>query len=577
MPNRYTSRRRISAATINIPVTTNSAEIKQPRRPGSTGTGIITAAYVNPTFSRPTISDVDLDTLSDYFYNHGHCVLPEVTSVNHIVQMKNIGVIAVSYGTNAARVEACTKGIARLDKAKPIPGYKVFVEAIAAEDRPMFDYLQEKGWDYIQIPLSENSKYLFQKEMLWTIGARHIFEQEGIDRCVFVDADCAFHDNSWPYIISKDLDRYGYVQPYRGMAYSGQKVPVEIIPSAGYFKATGRTGKMTQPGGAFACTKQFFQNILKNRWPYNPVGSGDVLFWLYLYGHVPGQELLNCATSKLLLNHYFHGNMGDRMYSTRHYVAVRCLTGNETKINEHGLLEWTDTPEGKLMREAMEKLKRGTDSYLQVNRAFGNKDTKTMLKKVAAKYYGYIDTAHPLYIVTVCKSDTTGIKIRNLRDQLIKTIMVPFKMVVVSDRDDDYGPCEVVKPPFPVPDNWSWVLSFSAVTTPGASVLYLDPDVKLKGSCMLIPCKSSEFCLARDGGHWDTKVMYFSSNSSNLTTLFAMFAHNPAYTNIDYWFSRPVDFLIGELTAISKVIRDALFHVDYHYGDTPNEVFNFIL
>ncbi|MBO4736513.1 MAG: hypothetical protein J5614_08995, partial [Paludibacteraceae bacterium] len=507
-----------------------------------------------------------------------------------------IGIVAVSYGTNSARVEACTKGITRLDKAKPIPGHKVFVEAVAEEDQPMFDYLKDKGWEYIQVPLGANCKHLFQKEMLWTIGARVMFEHEGIDRCVFTDADCAFHDNSWAFIISRDLDRYGFVQPYRGMAYSGQKVPVEIIPSAGYFKATGRTGKMTQPGGAFACTKEFFQNILKNRWPYNPVGSGDVLFWLYLYGHVPGQELLNCATyveqkkypdmkvgySRLLLNHYFHGNMGDRMYSTRHYIAVRCLTGNETQINEHGLLEWTDTLDGKLMKDAMEKLKKGTDSYLQVNRAFTSKDTKTMLKKVAGKYYGYIDTAHPLYIVTIYRpSVTTPDKIKKLRDQLIKTVNVPFKFCVISETQEDFGPCEFIQAEVTAeecPDNWMWMMAFQDFAPEGASVLYLDPTVKLKGSCMMLPCRRHEFCMTRHDGHWDTKIMYFYASSCKaIFSGYRLSSRTNSYTSFDYLFSRPVDYLIAHLVDISQPIRDVMFHVDYNYGDTTNEIFNFIL
>ena len=597
MSNRYISRSRISAASIHSPVSTSN-EIKQPRRPGFVGTPSVVAASTSTLSSvgriAPLISDTSIQALTDYFYNHDHCVLPESTTVSGIEKIETIGVVAVSYGTNSARVEACMQGLARLDHANPKPGYKVFVEAVEENGQPIFTYLKEKGWDYIQVPYPEKAHNLFQKEMLWTIGARHIFDQPKIDRCVFIDADCAFHDNSWPYIINRDLNSIGFVQPYIGMAYSGQKNPAEIILSAGYLYAMNKKQRLPQPGGAFACTKAFFYEILKGRWPYNPVGSGDVLFWLYMYGYVPGQYLLNCATyvtqkkhpnyrvgySRLLLNHYYHGTMGDRMYSTRHYVAVRCLTGNETRINEDGLLEWTDTPEGQLMQEAMKRLRKGTDSYVKVGRVFSNKDTKTMLKKVAISQYGVVDTAHPLYITTVYRpgKHTPG-QIRKLREDLVKTVQVPFKFVVISDTQEDFKANEIV--PLELtedqcPDRWKFMLAFKKEYEPNASVLYLDPSIQVRGSCLVLPCKDTEFCLARIDGKWDPRIMYFR-NVVDIYPTYKTYVTNPGPTNLDYLYSDPVNYLISDMLHRDKVIRDVLFHVDYEKSPSQNDLFNFVV
>ena len=175
MSNRYLSRNRISAASIHSPAPASS-EIKQPRRPGFVGTPSAVAASTS-TISRvgrmtPLISDTSIQALTDYFYNHGHCVLPESTTISGIDKIDNIGIVAVSYGTNQARVEACMQGLARLDHASPKPGYKVFVEAVEENGQPIFSYLKEKGWDYIQVPYPEKAHNLFQKEMLWTIGAK---------------------------------------------------------------------------------------------------------------------------------------------------------------------------------------------------------------------------------------------------------------------------------------------------------------------------------------------------------------------------------------------------------------------
>ena len=166
-------------------------EIRQPTRPGTKGAPL--PLIGTPRLPAYSLNDSRLSIIAEYSKLHGKCELKEVTSAKEIPPVSCMALIVVSYGTDPVRLRACTKALERLDRADPKPGLKIFLEAGATQ----FQYLSKRGWDYHTYQMTDNMTGLFQKEPLWTIGTKLAFSHDDVDEVVLIDADCAFHDNSW--------------------------------------------------------------------------------------------------------------------------------------------------------------------------------------------------------------------------------------------------------------------------------------------------------------------------------------------------------------------------------------------
>lgn len=596
---RYVSKRRMSnVATIHSPQVLSSDEIIQPHRPNfKPGTSAV--ASVTPT--KPTqlrINNARLTNIVDHTRLRGDSVLPEITSAPSNIPVDNQALVVVSYGTDAIRFNASSKALERLSHANPRPAIMLFVEAVLVGTEPQFSYLKNKGWEYLQLPLTSDSAGLFQKERLWSIGANKVFQDPKITQCVFIDSDTAFHDNSWTVIISKALKNWGFIQPYSAIVYSEQKDTFRNgtpIPSVAYCINTHQKFNYATPGGAFACTKDFFTNILGGQWPHNPVGSGDARFWQYMFGHVP----VTCVPSdkeespygpfhryrigyaQLLLNHYYHGPISNRMYVTRNYIAQRCSTGREVIVNEHGLLQWSKTIEGRLMKACMISLKKNTDAYLTIGKAFKTEDTKTMFKTLSHMVFGDIDKDHPLYVVTYYREygHITRDKIEALRKSLFSSIQHDFTFVVVTDSNEPFMNATTVKwdlPSAKVPYGWEWMMALNVDFGKNANILFVHPEISLKGKFKLSRCPENKVYLARNRKPWSTRLIY----SKGLQPVHQLFREQLLRSTIPFEqiYPDPAAFLVSHLQQKGTYqMDDILIHVDYVFSPRKNELANIVL
>lgn len=583
----------VNVASIPGPTPTiqNAAkEIKQPLRPSLpriSNTGAVVRRYF--------LNDSSLAIIAERCRIHGNHELEEITTVKNQKPVETMALIVVSYGYDASRFRAGQEALSRLDRADPKPGKKIFIEV---SDQKHFEYLKDREWDYKFFTLTDSMKGLFQKEALWTIGTEFAFDDPKIQSVVLIDVDCAFHDNSWAYIIDKSLSKYEFIQPFAAILYGDQTdagMNNGTIPSIAYCLNTKQTHPIAVPGGAYACNRNFFFNILGRSWPINPVGSGDIGLWEYLFGHTP---IINNPTVKeikqygrfnsipvgfspLLLNHYYHGPMSNRMYRTRSYIANRCITGVESTVNKDGILEWSDNTVGRIMKNSMTDLAKSTKAYLSVNRTFTTLDTKNLFKKHCKNELGAIDASHHLKIVTVFKRNGiyTTQQVCALREEIKRTFKCPYKFYIVTDAEYTFGADETISCNIPshlIPAGYEWVMASCVEPDPNTNILFISPGVKLTGTCDMACCETNTIYLSRIRGNWNTKMLYFKNLSFIRRAIYYDTEINEC--ELEDLYPEPANYLIYKALLNNFKIRDILFHVDY---DTPkkdqDKVTNFII
>ena len=585
----HRSPHRLNVATVPGPVITTNMLIKQPARPNLAKT---VQPVANKT-QRYYLNDSRLSIIAEQSRLHNGTELTEVTSAAGQPDINDMALVLVSYGYEPLRFKACQRAIDRLDRANPKPGKKIFIEA--SKDTLHFEYLKERGWEYQSFVLTDQSEGIFQKEPLWTIGTKLAFQDESINKVVLVDADCAFHDNSWPHLINKSLSQYEFVQPFAAILYSEQKDYSETVPSIAYCIHTNQQHWLAVPGGAYACTRSFFFDILGGAWPTNAVGAGDDEFWKYLYGHTPivsSKEMKELAPvgkfynfkvgyTAMLLNHYYHGPMSNRMYRTRQYISARCINGSETTYRKDGILEWSTNSVGRIMKRSMAELKKNTNAYLQVARQFTVGDTKAMYKKICQEEMGKIDENHPLLIVTVYRKHGvyTQDQIRKLKESVQHTFKCPYTFKVVTDTKYAYPEDEMIYCDLPsrhIPPGYEWIMATSIDAPSNTSILYLDPGVRLEGTCSMVPCSDDEIFLARRGREWSMRLMYFKS----LTSIYHEFKDDMLHYEYlpGRLYPSSANYFIHALTEMTAYkLRDILFHLDYESGKVTEKTTNFTI
>ena len=596
---RKQSNRRISVATVPGPssiVHPAVREIKQPANPTANKSHV--RLFPNyPSYSRENyyLNNGKLAAIAaNSVYSNG-CELAESTSVHNLPPINDMALIVVSYGFDITRYNACKKALERLDHADPAPGKKIFVEA--TQDEPHFKYLEESGWEYHCFNLTDNMDGLFQKEPLWNIGSKQAFSDKNINKIVLVDGDCAFHDNSWAYFIDQGLLKYSFIQPYAAIFYSGQNdagMNKGTFPSIAYCINNNQAHHLATPGGAFACTRDFFDNVLGGAWPVFPTGAGDAKLWEHLFGHTP----ITCAPETkhanpfgkfqtfkvgyvdLLLNHFYHGPMANRMYCTRGYIGYRCINGTETRLNQDGLLEWSDNKFGRIMKKSMYELKRRVLAYLQVGRRFTTPDAKVLFKNICSEEIGSIDENHPLKIVTVFRKDGIHTKqqIDELKAAVKRTFKCPYEFRVVTNSKDIFPDNEMIYcdlPSYKIPVGYEWIMATSILPEEKTSILYIEPGVKMFGTCSLSPCGNYEVYLTHHGKSWNTSLMYFN----DLTAIYRKFC-NYVYNNpipIETIYPESVNFLISQTENTLLKIRHILFYLDYESKKVTEKTTNFLI
>ena len=207
-----------------------------------------------------------------------------------------------------------------------------------------------------------------------------------------------------------------------------------------------------------------------------------------------------------------------------------------------------------------------TNAYLQVGRLFTVLDTKNLFKKYCKQELGSIDATHPLKIVTVFKHNGiyTVQQINALRDAVRLVFNCPYTFHIVTDAPHMFPASEVVPSIIPanlIPPGYEWIMIASIPERTNTSILYLEPNVQLVGSCEMVPCDDNTIYLTHINHTWSTKILYFK-NIEYVYKAFCQDILNNQYRLEDIYHSS-ANYLITVARQNDIEICNVLFHIDY--------------
>ena len=611
----YVSQNRIkSSNSIN--------EIKQPRPPTSTikqffqSTMNIPPSRVeiaaNNTTTKPTdIFPPEIRKHINWIASNHYKLIPETTygkdndTTDHGI-CSDIALVLGYNGSDPLRIAATERALKRLAHANPKPALTIFIEVVNRGETAQFTNMENKGWDkafIIQAP--ENSQGIFQKEAMWTIGAKYAFSQPGITKCVFIDSDACFNDNAWADYCSKALDKAPMGQPFIAGYYCDQPdaksfyTPYGLVSSIAYRLANPQlfiNRVKTLPGLAFFCTKSFFYDNLGGQWPFGSMGSGDVLFWSFFKGynapnHIPCSYTyvpstingmypdFKLAYAPLIAIHIYHGPMINRMYTTRDYIVrrVAICPGTECDVDANtGLAVWKNSLEGRIAADAVPLMREINADCIKRGTWCTPQRTRDIYQSVAKKHYGIIDADHPLNIVTVMTDNTSQTidNVKSLHENLLKYCRVPFKFIVyASDTSVNVNADQILKFTIdrPVlPKEWLLLNIFDGQCSgKDINTLYIDASVRIRANFEPFRCPEDRFYMDRPVGytlpnsnHWGNKLIYFTGDYR-----YILDGYKKA---VEYIFGTPSVFISNAIytTMGGESLRDAITHLDYCYSKT---------
>ena len=541
-----------------------------------------------------------------WLVTNNYKALPERTSIVRVDTMKDIGLVYCHMGGEPLRIQANCRAMERMRHASPKPAASVMVEIVAPGDTPHFQDKEGVWFDhYIGIQAGEENNKIFQKEAMWTIGGRYIFNQEGVTKCVFADADAMFDDNSWPYIVSRSLDTHPFVQPFCGAYYLDQPdmSPLryqddKIMYSCAFADAEDvSNGKARNaPGLIFACTNDFFYNVLGGSWPLSSLGSGDVTFWLFYKGlpivrdyskpynfrlsDISGVDDTKTGYSRLFAMHNYHGPMANRLYTTRIYLQNRfcSLPGSDVTYDEKGILKWRSDKASVMMRRGSQLMKEKNAELMQHGKSLTVEGLKPIIRNLMDEVYGKLEH---LSLVTCFwkRSPDEKVKFNAFRKLLHHHCKTPHTLYVFTDQDLDHvEPWERVLPfQFPTiecSNEWNLIHAFSEAVPFGETVMAISPETIIKGDFWVNEIEETTFYMARpflkcnkvNRATWDANLLLFQKCA---TGLFDTFTDEVRSGNVDCVpynrFIEPAEYISAYAYSEGYRVRDAVEFVDYVY------------
>jgi hypothetical protein len=224
----------------------------------------------------------------------------------------------------------------------------------------------------------QSNSYMFYKELL--LNKLEPLVPEKYTKLVFLDADVLLDSPDWLDQISKSLDKYDIIQPFREACWltpDNTRVAANKL-SYGFALAKKRPLTMStfyhyHPGFAWAFKRDVFRKV-GGFYDKSIIGGGDIALVLAMFpGHVSDSDFIRanahgrfgefvleswreyyntfkevnprigCLPIKLF--HLFHGVTKDRNYTERYRAISKVLTGgwnDEIFLNKDGLFEFNN-------------------------------------------------------------------------------------------------------------------------------------------------------------------------------------------------------------------------------------------
>ena len=602
---RYISPHRIISHTTTVD------RIPQPRPPVSTvkeffnqvstinkvavATGSTnTVSYPPATLDRPIRDSVI------WLQNNNYTVIPEKTS-HPGEQLEDIAVVVGYSGADQARYHANKQAMTRLLHANPRPKAFIFVEFVGPDEVSHYSNLENEGWDKVIVKqMTHKSDYIWQKEAMWSLGGKYAFNELGVNKCLFIDADIAYEDNSYAYHISNVLDTYEIIQGFEAIYYADQ--PDQTRFKYGQLGVNVSTAwaikhnyKISSPGGCYACTAKFFKEQLGETWPISSRGSGDAIMWLCLKGIESSAGFprsfdfrLNDKNGvlhsspvgyvPLLILHYNHGPLFNRMFCSRDYMMRKCCSypGSDIKMNEDGVYEWTNTHSGHLMKETVPVLIALNNQAAKQRRALSVDEIKEAMIVPRQTVYGTISENSPLYIVTYANKTISDATIRYMKSALEHNCSEMFIFLVFSNREIE-GINTVIVDDLPAlagKDSWMRLAIFGYDFGEQTSVLFVDPSVEIKRKFVVTRCPGRHIYMAKPymlskqlcARNWDSNLMFFR-NIHGLYERYKADIAQDAFHHPEYQFLDPSDYINAYAHFNNYKVGNIYAHFDYKYAN----------
>lgn len=315
---------------------------------------------------------------------------------------------------NKLRKDAMKQALENWLIQSELPSQMIFLELVIGNESNFKQSDFPDNIRYIRISGHKNNKNIFQKECLWNIGVK----LADYEKLVFIDYDTApIGDCNWFRKIYDELDASIFTQGFRRIKYLDSDGGIVIDKKSISYDVVNclLDANNPVPGGAFCTTKSAMQAI----GGFNDMcfyGGGDNLFFNEILDRKSKYrvksiqvELLERKTiyNRLLelsdkqgkriigsvdedIYHFFHGNLSNRSYSIRTYLALMLFpVMNYFYVDDIGLLAWKniDTPlydmfgNIELINNSMENAKRMIGDKLDLG------EWKLAIDKVQNGYY----------------------------------------------------------------------------------------------------------------------------------------------------------------------------------------------
>lgn len=222
-----------------------------------------------------------------------------------------------------------------------------------------------------------SNSYLFYKEQLYNLLVPKIPEQ--YTKLVFIDGDIVFNNKNWIDEISKTLNVFDVVQPFKTAVWLGPYYGTFMGKKDSYmfrlfhspYPTISELTKYHQ-GFSFAMTRKFF-NKMGGFFDKCIIGGGDTSFALlfykeklkYNYSKIVATEYDKWSENVFLMPkrftympftvyHLYHGSTKSRGYNVRHRLLEELNIENWDDLvytNEHNVYELKSQQANEIMKQ----------------------------------------------------------------------------------------------------------------------------------------------------------------------------------------------------------------------------------
>ena len=501
-------------------------------------------------------------------------------------EYEDISLITTFYGSRKENVNAVKLAIDLIYKySNPLPKEWIFIEAQNSEQECQFKYIKDKyGIKYI----FKKIEGCYSREFYFNYGTRFA----STDKYIFIDADAIFSESDWIKEISKRLDKYDIIMPFKYFYRSNEYVHRSktnlnsYVTISNFYRQCLNGIKYSDsyynpdmfPGIGIGITKKTFDII--NGLFISPSTMGDTPFLKQLQGRInPSCKIFmlynwntDIATNGLMKKlhginkklyyadntciHINHGNVYLRS-NRGHSVFSNRLTDNiydDIYMNVDNIY-WSNTDSGILHKKCLSEF---NNSYIDTNLKhyndnviFRNYESRSEFNKLdkfiktvssesircatnilnmeCGKYYGLFDRNHHLNIILVDdKLEYSNSDFMKVKNLFSRYLEIPFRFTIFQDKNYNYN----------FPTLFRKLLVFDTFKNESDSNLVISANIRPFKFFRTFRCIKDNICMLYNPMNkitdqsWNSDIIYYRGDYSFLYRDFIENINKYSYINL---------------------------------------------